>query len=104
MAKDVRKEQLVLLKFERKLAGLAAFLAAGSASAAAAGDKINSEAMMKGYDEISAALVNLAEVTTQAHAAMQASVAEIGARALEVGGGQPKVSASEVVRSLLGIG
>ena len=33
MAKDVRKEQLVLLKFERKLAGLAAFVAAGSATA-----------------------------------------------------------------------
>lgn len=104
MTKDVRKEQLVLLKFERKLAGLAAFLAASAASAASAADKLNGEATTKGYDEIRAALVHLADVTSQAHATMQSSVSEIGARALEVGGGQPKVAASEVVRSLLGLG
>jgi hypothetical protein len=104
MAKDVRKEQLVLLKFERKLAGLAAFLAGSAASAASAADTLNGEATIKGYDDIRAALVHLADVTSQAHASMQSSVTEIGARALEVGGGQPKVAASEVVRSLLGLG
>ncbi len=104
MAKDVRKEQLVLLKFERKLAGLAAFVAAGSATAASAADKINSEATAKAYEDIRVAVVNLADVTAQAHQTLQESVSELGARALQVGGGMPKATSSEVVRSLLGLG
>ncbi len=105
MAKDVRKEQLVLLKFERKLAGLAAFVAAGSATAASASTKVNADATVKAYEDIRAALVHLADVTTQAHAALQSCVTEVGARALEAtGGGHPKVTAAEGVRSILGIG
>ena len=104
MAKDVRKEQLKLLKFEKKLAGLAAFVAAGSATAASAADKINSEATAKAYDDIRTALVNLADVTAQAHQSLQESVVEAGARAMQIGGGMPKASSSEVVRSLLGLG
>lgn len=84
--------------------GLAAFLAAGSAAAASASDKINSEATIKAYDDIRDAVAHLADVTAHAHAAMQTGVTEIGARALQIGGGQPKVSASEAVRSLLGLG
>lgn len=104
MDKDVRKEQLVLLKFERKLASLAAFIAAGSATAASAADKINGEATMKAYDDIRQALVHLADVTAATHLSLQYSAAEIGARALEATGGTPKASASEAVRSILGIG
>ena len=105
MTKDVRKEQIELLKFEKKLAGLAAMLAAGSATAASAADKINGEATMKAYDDIRNALVHLADVTTEAHAALEASVTELGVRALQLGGGgTPKDPPSEVVRFLLGIG
>lgn len=104
MTKDVREEQLALLKFERKLAGLAAFVAAGSATAASAADKLNGETTLKAYNDIRDALVQLADVTAAAHQSLQGSVAEIGVRALEVSGGTPKASASEVVRSLLGIG
>lgn len=104
MAKDVRKEQLVLLKFERKLAGLAAFVAAGSATAASAADKINSEETAKAYADIREALIHLADVTSQAHQTLQSNAMEAGARALEVGGGMPKLSTSETVRSLLGLG
>ena len=105
MTKDVRKEQIELLKFEKKLAGLAAFLAAGSATAASAADKLNADATMKAYDDIRQALVHLADVTTEAHAALEASVAEIGVRALQLGGGGvPKESTAEGVRSILGIG
>ena len=57
MAKDVRKEQLVLLKFERKLA----------------------------------------------HAALEATAAAAGARALEASG-TPKATVAEMVRSALGLG
>ncbi|MDZ7627684.1 MAG: hypothetical protein U5J99_04645 [Parvularculaceae bacterium] len=78
MTKDVRKEQVELLKFEKKLAGLAAFVAAGSATAASAAGKVNAEATMKAYADISNALVHLADVTTKAHAALEASVAGSG--------------------------
>jgi xanthine dehydrogenase molybdopterin-binding subunit B len=104
MTKDVRKEQLALLKFEQKLAALAAFVAASSATAASAADKINGEATMKAYEDIRGALVQLADVTAAAHQSLLASVAELGVRAFEVSGGTPKASASEVVRSILGIG
>jgi hypothetical protein len=106
MAKDVRKEQVFLLRFERKIAALAAFLgSAGAASAASAADKLNAEATLKAYDDLRAALVHLADVTTEAHAALQSNVLNAGVRALEVfGGGAPKNPPSEVVRSLLGLG
>lgn len=103
MTKDVRKEQVQLLKFEKKLAGLAAFVAAGSATAASAADKVNAEATMKAYADISNALVHLADVTTKAHAALEASAVQAGVRALQLNGA-PKNPPSEVVRSLLGIG
>lgn len=104
MSKDVRKEQLFLLKFEKKLTGLAAFLAAGSATAASAADKINAETTMKAYEDVRDALVRLAEVTGQAHQTLQQCAADAGARALQVGGGMPKPNSPEVVRSLLGLG
>ena len=104
MTKDVRKEQVQLLKFEKKLAGLAAFVAAGSATAASAADKVNAEATLKAYADISNALVHLADVTTKAHAVLEASVIEAGVRALQLNNGTPKNPPSEVVRSLLGIG
>lgn len=106
MTEDVRKEQIVLLQFEKKLAGLAAFVAASSATAASAADKINAEATMKAYDDIKAALVHLADVTTQVHASLQSTVVEAGVRALEAtgGGGGSKNPPAEVVRSILGIG
>lgn len=104
MTKDVRKEQVALLKFERKLAGLAAFVAAGSATAASAADKLNGETTLKAYNDIREALAHLADVTAATHLSLQQSAAEIGVRALEATGGTPKASASEVVRSILGIG
>lgn len=105
MTKDVRKEQVQLLKFEKKLAGLAAFVAAGSATAASAADKVNAEATMKAYQDISNALVHLADVTTKAHAALEASAVQAGLKFFEVnGGGTGKNPPAEVVRSILGIG
>ncbi len=103
MTKDVRKEQVELLKFEKKLAGLAAFVAAGAATAASAADKVNADVTLKAYADISNALVHLADVTSMAHSALEASVFEAGVRALQVNGA-PKNPPSEVVRSLLGIG
>lgn len=102
-SKDVRKEQLVLLKFEKELARLAAFVAAGSATAASAATAIDSQAAVNGYDRIREALVHLAEVTTEVHAAMNAQAMEAGARLLQATGA-PKEPPVQVVRSLLGLG
>ena len=105
MTKDVRKEQVELLKFEKKLAGLAAFVAAGAATAASAADKVNAEATMKAYADISNALVHLADVTTKAHTALEAQALAAGLRFFEAnGGGTGKNPPAEVVRSILGIG
>jgi hypothetical protein len=104
-AKDVRKEQAVLLRFEKELARLAAFVAAGSATAASAATVFGAESSSAAYDSIKSALVNLAEVTTQAHEALNAQAIEAGVRLLNAGGtpkGEPP--AAEVVRSILGIG
>ncbi|MCB2113574.1 MAG: hypothetical protein KDD85_08500 [Parvularculaceae bacterium] len=104
MAKDVRKEQLVLLKFEKKLTGLAAFWgASATAAAAAASVKMDPDATAGAYENVRAALVHLAEVTAQAHASLDATASAAGARALEAGG-TPKVSVLEMVRSVLGLG
>ncbi len=101
--KDIRKEQLVLLRFEKELARLAAFVAAGSATAASAAVVIDSGAASGAYDRIKDALVHLAEVTTDVHAAMNAQAMEAGARILQATGA-PKEPPVEVVKSLLGLG
>lgn len=104
MSKDVRKEQLVLLQFEKRLAALAAFVAAGAATAASASDKINAEATAKAYDDLKAALVHLGDVTGAIHAKLEAASIEAGARALQLSGGSPKNPPGDVVRSILGLG
>lgn len=104
LSKDARKEQVVLLRFEKELARLAAFVAAGSATAASAATKIDAQASAGAYDQIRQALVHLAEVTGQVHAAMNAQAIEAGVRILEASGGTPKDPPAEVVRSILGIG
>lgn len=104
IAKDVRKEQIVLLRFEKELARLAAFVAAGSATAASAATVIDSEATSSAYSKIQDALVHLADVTSAVHSAMEAQAIEAGVRLLQAGGapkGDPP--AAEVVRSILGI-
>ncbi len=104
MSEDVRNEQLTLLKFEKKLMGLAAFVAASSATAAQASSKIESDVPLAAYEDIKNALIHLADVTTKAHATLEQSTVDAGLRALEVSGGRPKGPPSEAVRLLLGIG
>lgn len=101
---DLRKEQLVLLRFEKQLAGLAA-LAAGAATVAHAADgKLGKEAAGDALAKVEAALMHLAEATGAAHSALDAAAIEAGARCLQATGGTPKREASQVVASILGIG
>ena len=101
---DVRKEQVVLLRFEKQIAGLAATLIAGGAVAQAVDGKLAASEGVAAFDDIQAALVNLAEVTGQAHEALNAVAADAGAQVLQATGGIPKVEISKVVSSILGLG
>lgn len=102
---DLRKEQLALLRIEKQIAGLAAVVAAGAAAAKGADGKLHAPDGTKAYAQIEAALVNLADVTSNVHATLNAKALETGAVVLEaIGGGRPKLDASGAVRSILGIG
>ncbi|GJL96082.1 MAG: hypothetical protein DHS20C05_24870 [Hyphococcus sp.] len=106
MKKDLRKEQLVLLRIEKQIAGLAATLAVGAAAAKAADGKLHATQAQTAHADMQAALVNLAEVTGQAHEALNAQATELGFKVLQAvgGGGLPKKDPPAVVASILGIG
>ncbi|MEM8772497.1 MAG: hypothetical protein AAGD92_12685 [Pseudomonadota bacterium] len=104
MSKDLRKEQILLLRFEKQIAGLAAILAAGGAAAKTVDGKIHASEASVAYAEVEAALVNLANVTADAHDALNAKANSAGAHLLETAGGIPKSSVSSTVASILGIG
>jgi len=103
MKKDVRSEQATLLRFEKQIAGLAAALAAGSATANAAGQKLGGTAASEAYTDIQASLLQLADVTTKAHETLNSEALALGFKTLQVNG-VPKDPPAEVVRSILGIG
>ena len=65
---------------------------AGCAAAAKGADgKLHATGGMEAYASIEGALMNLAEVTGQAHEALNVKATEVGARLLEAaGGGLPK--------------
>ncbi len=103
--KDLRKEQLVLLRIEKQIAGLAATLAVGATAAKAADGKLHADDATAAYSEMQAALINLAEVTGHAHDVLNVKAMEYGATLLKaVGGGLPKKDPPAVVASILGIG
>ncbi|MGE0409169.1 MAG: hypothetical protein AB7P23_07895 [Amphiplicatus sp.] len=101
---DLRREQLVLLRFEKQLAALAATCAAGVCAAQAADGKLESAEAIEAVANIQNAIMHLAEVTGAAHSALNAKAVEMGARLLEVTGGIPKGEPPRVVASLFGIG
>lgn len=124
--KDLRAEQIKLLKFERTLQNAAREKAAGkpldkapilaglalvAAAGAGAAEKLGTDAPLAYAAEIEAAatsagasdawLISLAEVVTTSHIAIQ-NLAEQGAFLLfKASGGTPKIWPSESVSSLL---
>lgn len=101
---DIRKEQLALLRFEKKLAGLAASLAAAGGAAKAADAKLGVDSGAHAFAELSNALMVLAGATGEAHAALNARALDVGARMLSASGGIPKKEPTQAVASILGIG
>lgn len=101
---DIRKEQLALLRFEKKLAGLAAALAVAGGAAKAADLKLGVGDGARAFAELQNALMLLARATGEAHAELQARALEAGARMLSASGGVPKKDPPQAVASILGIG
>ncbi len=102
---DLRKEQVALLRFEKQIAGLAATLAAGAVVAKGVDGKLHASQGGEAYAQIEAAVLHLAEVTSNVHETLNVKALEAGARVLEAaGGGLPKEKTSEVVQSILGLG
>jgi len=105
MTKDLRKEHLALLRIEKQIAGLAVAVAAAGGAAKAADGKLHAMEGGQALTEIQMALVQLADVTSQAHQALNVKAIEAGARILQAaGGGLPKKDPMAVVASILGIG
>lgn len=104
MTKDLRKEQLVLLRFEKQIVGLAATLAALGGAAKAADGKLHATRAGEAYADLEAALMRLAEITGSAHEAINAQAVETGATLLKAIGGIPKEEPASVVASVLGLG
>ena len=65
--KDIRKEQIALLRFENQLVAMAETLAAGSIVAEETDAKTGTAAGSAAYAEMKAALQNLANVTSNVH-------------------------------------
>jgi hypothetical protein len=104
MTKDIRREQMVLLRFEKQIAGLAATLAVGAVAVKAADGKLHASVGGEAFAEIQAAVIHLANVTGKAHEAMSIKALEVGAVMHQATGGLPKKDPPSVVASLLGIG
>lgn len=128
-SKDLRKEQIALLRFEKSLADAARATAAGkaldkapvlaglaavAATATTLADKLGvaaplqfaAEAERAAASEASAGtwLMNLAEVAGKAHNAIEALALQGSFIILQAGGGTPKPPPPEVVASLLANG
>lgn len=125
--KDLRKEQITLLRFERALKTAARDLAAGkgfdavkiaglaagvSAAGLAAADKLAQPALADFAAMTDAAatqtgenmLVALARVMTEGHAAFEAAAVTLGFGLLADGGRPKEEPPLQVVLSLLGLG
>ncbi len=101
---DIRKEQLALLRFEKRLVALATSLAAVGGAAKAADAKLGVTSGADAFVSLQNTLMTLAQATGEAHAAINAKAAEAGARMLTASGGIPKSEPETLVRSILGIG
>jgi ABC-type transporter Mla subunit MlaD len=102
--KDIRKEQVVLLRFEKQLAGLAATLATGAALAKGVDDKLGSAEASEAIAKAQGALMDLAHLANAAHHSLNAAAMDVGARVLQTSGGIPKEEPPQVIARLLGLG
>lgn len=100
MKKDLRKEQVALLRFEKQIAGLAATLAAGAVVAKSVDGKLHASEAQQAYADMQQALMHLAEVTGAAHEVINERAAEAGLRVFEAG--IPK-QPPQVIASILGL-
>ena len=100
---DLRKEQLMLLRFEKQLLALAGAVAAGVATAKVVDGKLGGDAMA-GLEKVQGALLQLAQATSEVHATLNVRALEAGHTLWQATGGVPKSDPVRAVASILGIG
>ena len=100
---DLRKEQLALLRVEKQIAGLATLVAASVSAAEAADGKLHARDATEALANVQASLLNLAQVTAQAHDVINVKAVEMGATLLQAAG-LPKNKLDAAVLSILGLG
>ncbi len=124
--KDLRREQLALLRFEKSMkkaatdkaagkpldkAPLIAGVAAVTAAAASVADKMGDASLMQYADAVESAayaandgnawLMNLAEAVSKGHNAIEMLAQQGAFIILQAGGGTPKPPQAEVIASVL---
>lgn len=94
----------MLFRFEKELVALAGTLAAGAATVKVVNDKLGGDAMAS-VEKVQNALIQLAQVTGEAHAALNVRALEAGHTLWQTSGGIPKSDPPiEAIASILGIG
>ena len=103
---DLRKEQLMLWRFEQQLVGLATTVAAGAATVKAVDGSIGGGAGSDGLARVQELVLQLARATADAHAALQMRAIETGATLWQTSAGGPKDGPDPVraIASIFGIG
>ena len=104
MAKDLRRAQVELLRFEKQLLGLGGGLAALTAGAAASAEKVVGPLAAEQAADIQTAYLKLVETVQAAHNSVEVSALAAGANLLQTKGDPKNVQLLELAKSALGIG
>ena len=98
---DVRKEQIALLRFEKQLAEMARTLRDGATIATSTDAKLGTTEASAAYEEMKAALVRLADVTSEAHENLRSQAVSSKGRFFDANSIPIKSRVGQEVRSLL---
>lgn len=104
MKKNLKKEQVQLLRFEKELLGLGAGVAALTAGAGAGAEKVVGELASQQVANIQQAYLDLVETVQAAHNAVEASAAAAGAHFIQASGTPKNTALLEMAKSVIGIG
>lgn len=104
MKKNLKKDQVELLKFEKQLLGLGAGLAALTAGAGANAQKVVGDVAAEHAENIQKAYLNLVETVQAAHNAVETSAAAAGAHFMHASGTPKNTALLEMAKSVVGIG
>ncbi|MEM9705894.1 MAG: hypothetical protein AAF850_07435 [Pseudomonadota bacterium] len=101
MNKDLRREQITLLKFEKKLEELAQSFAAARPTVARTDSALAAPVASDGYEQVRLGIISLSNALSEAHTAIKTRADELGVRTADAFG-LPKRDPYGAIRSILG--